>query len=38
MVDMVTQRAEIPGVLARLLKIYMAASVARERDLVGQLA
>jgi acetyl-CoA carboxylase carboxyl transferase subunit beta len=38
MVDMVTQRAEISAVLARLLKIYMAANVARERDLVGQLA
>jgi acetyl-CoA carboxylase carboxyl transferase subunit beta len=36
MVDMVTQRAEIPGMLARLLKIYMAANVAREQDLVGQ--
>jgi acetyl-CoA carboxylase carboxyl transferase subunit beta len=36
MIDMVTQRAEIPGVLARLLKIYMAANTARERDLVGQ--
>jgi acetyl-CoA carboxylase carboxyl transferase subunit beta len=36
MVDMVTQRAEIPGVLARLIKIYTAAGVARERDLVGQ--
>jgi acetyl-CoA carboxylase carboxyl transferase subunit beta len=36
MVDMVTQRAEIPGVLARLIKMYMTASVVKEQELIGQ--
>lgn len=36
MIDMVTPRAEIPGVLSRLLKIYTASPAAKERELVGQ--
>jgi acetyl-CoA carboxylase carboxyl transferase subunit beta len=36
MIDMVTQRAEIPGVLSRLIKIYTASPAAKERELVGQ--
>jgi acetyl-CoA carboxylase carboxyl transferase subunit beta len=36
MIDMVTARAEIPGILARLLKMYAPAAAAKERGLVGQ--